>query len=85
MEIAKMSSKGQLTMPIEIRKKLKLEPGDKVAIIEEAGRYYIENAAFLAFKNVREAFDGEAEKAGFQTEADMQEYMKEIKKEVRGS
>lgn len=38
----------------------------------------------LAFKRAEDAFAGEAQKAGFETEEDMQEYMKEIRKEVRG-
>ena len=37
-----------------------------------------------AFKRAEEAFAGEAEKAGFATEEETQDYMKEIRKEVRG-
>ena len=84
MEIAKISSKGQITIPVYVRKKLKLNPGDKVVIFEENGRFYFENSAMLAFKRAEEAFAGEAGKAGFETEDDMQDYMKEIRKEVRG-
>ena len=61
-----------------------VKAGDKVVILEENGRFYFENSAMLAFKHVEEAFAGEAEKAGFKTEEAMQEYMKEIQKEVRG-
>ncbi len=32
----------------------------------------------LHFKRAEDAFAGEAQKAGFETEEDMQEYMKEI-------
>ena len=84
MEIAKISSKGQITIPVYVRKKLKLNPGDKVVIFEENGRFYFENSSMLAFKRAEEAFAGEAGKAGFETEDDMQDYMKEIRKEVRG-
>lgn len=80
MEVAKISSKGQITIPVSIRNKLKLKAGDKVAIIEENGKFYIENSALLAFKRIEEAFEGEAEKAGFKTEEEMQDYMKEIRK-----
>lgn len=38
----------------------------------------------LAFKRAEEAFVGEASKAGFETEEGMQEYMRDIRKEVRG-
>lgn len=85
MEIAKVSSKGQITIPASIRDKMKLKTGDKIIIFEENGRFYFENSAMLAFKRAEEAFTGEAEKAGFQTEEEMQAYMQEIKKEVRGN
>ena len=42
------------------------------------------NSAMLAFKRAEEAFAGEAARAGFETEADMQDYMREVRKKVRG-
>jgi len=65
MEIAKISSKGQITIPISIRNKLNLKTGDKIVILEENGRFYFENSAMLAFRRAEDAFAGEAEKAGF--------------------
>ena len=56
MDIARLSSKGQMTVPISVRKALNLKSGDKVIILEENGRYYIENASMLAFNGVEEAF-----------------------------
>lgn len=79
MEVAKISSKGQITIPVSVRNALKLKAGDKIVILEENGRFYFENSAMLAFKRAEEA-----EKAGFTSEEEMQEYMKEIRKEVRG-
>ncbi|MCM1121255.1 MAG: AbrB/MazE/SpoVT family DNA-binding domain-containing protein [Eubacterium sp.] len=84
MDVAKISSKGQITIPISVRNKLKLKAGDKIVILEENGRFYFENSAALAFKRVEDAFAGEAENAGFSTEEEMQDYMKELRKEVRG-
>lgn len=84
MEIAKISSKGQITIPVSIRNKLKLKTGDKIVIFEENGRFYFENSAGLVFKRAEEAFAGEAQKAGFKAEKDMQEYMKKIREEIRG-
>ena len=84
MEIAKISSKGQITIPISIRNKLNLKTGDKIVILEENGRFYFENSAMMAFRRAEDAFAGEAKKAGFSTEEEMQDYMKEIRKEVRG-
>lgn len=84
MEVAKISSKGQITIPVSVRNKLKLKTGDKIVIWEEDGRFYFENSAMMAFKKAEEAFAGEAEKAGFESEEDMQDYMRGIRKEVRG-
>lgn len=84
MEVAKISSKGQITIPVSVRNALKLKAGDKVVILEENGRFYFENSAMLAFKRAEEAFAKEAEKAGFTSEEEMQDYMKEIRREVRG-
>jgi AbrB family looped-hinge helix DNA binding protein len=67
MEVAKISSKGQITIPVSVRNKLNLKTGDKVVIFEENGRFYFENSAMLAFKRAEQAFEGVAEKAGFQT------------------
>ena len=84
MEVAKISSKGQITIPISVRNRLNLKAGDKIVILEENGRFYFENSAMLALKRVEDAFVGEAEKAGFSTEEEMQDYMREIRREVRG-
>lgn len=84
MEVAKLSSKGQITIPVSVRNALHLKAGDKIVILEEDGRFYFENSAMLAFKRAEEAFAGEAQKAGFTTEDEMQDYMKEIRREVRG-
>lgn len=84
MEVAKISSKGQITIPISVREALKLKTGDKVVIQEENGRFYFDNAALVAFSRVEQAFDGAAEAAGFSSEEEMQAYMKEIRKDVRG-
>lgn len=50
MEVAKISSKGQITIPVSVRNALKLKAGDKIVILEENGRFYFENSAMLAFK-----------------------------------
>ena len=71
MEVAKISSKGQITIPVSVRNKLKLRTGDKIVILEENGRFYFENSAMLAFKRAEDAFAGEAQKAGFETEEDI--------------
>ena len=49
MELAKLTTKGQITIPAEIRKRLNVQAGDKVVFLEEKGRIFIENAEKLKF------------------------------------
>jgi|APSaa5957512622_1039677.scaffolds.fasta_scaffold38958_2 antitoxin PrlF len=41
MQAAKLTSKGQLTLPKEIREKLGVRPGDVLEFVEEGGEFYI--------------------------------------------
>ena len=53
LEIAKLSEKGQLTLPIDVRKKLNLNSGDKVLFIEtEDGKLVIDKADNIALKDI---------------------------------
>ena len=49
MELAKLTTKGQITIPVEIRRKLHVDAGDKVVFLEENGRILNENAEKLKF------------------------------------
>ena len=42
MTALSLTSKGQVTVPVTIRRKLRLQPGDRVHFREEKGRVYIE-------------------------------------------
>jgi antitoxin PrlF len=80
MELAKLTSKGQITIPIDIRRKLGIKEGDKVLFIEEAGRIYILNSSMEALKEAQAAFSGEAEGVGLKNEDDVVAMMKEFRK-----
>ncbi len=79
MELAKLTSKGQITVPAEIRRRLKLKEGDKVFFVEDKGRIYFENSSQIALKKIQDEMDGEAEKAGFRTEEDVTAYIKNLR------
>jgi AbrB family looped-hinge helix DNA binding protein len=83
MELAKITLRGQITIPVEIRKKLGVKDGDKVAFIEENGRIVMENSVRLALKDVQDAFLGEAERLGLKDERDVAAMVKEVRKEKR--
>lgn len=80
MELAKLTSKGQITIPLAIRKQLQLEAGDKVFFEESKGRVYITNASQITLTDVQTQMQGEAQKVGFQSEDDVTAYIKELRK-----
>jgi antitoxin PrlF len=80
MELAKITSKGQITIPVDIRRKLGVKEGDKVLFIEEAGKIYILNSSMEALKEAQIAFSGEAERTGLKDEDDVVVMMKEFRR-----
>lgn len=81
MELAKITSKGQITLPINIRRALKLKDGDKVAFVETNGQYVLANPTMLALRDAQNAFDGLAEELGLTSEDDVVKLVKEIRAE----
>ena len=82
MELAKITMRGQITIPVGIRKRLGLKDGDKIIFMEENGRVIVENAAMVALKSAQDAFEGEAERLGLKTEQDVVALVKEVRREV---
>ena len=41
MATAKITSKGQITLPKEVRRRLGIGPGDQVEFVEENGKYVL--------------------------------------------
>ena len=79
MELAKVTSKGQVTIPVEIRRKLGIKNGDKVLFIEESGRVYMMNASMDALREAQRAFAGEAERLGLENDDDVMAMIKELR------
>jgi AbrB family looped-hinge helix DNA binding protein len=50
---AKITSKGQITLPIELRTRLGLEPGDRVMFVEEANGTFTIRARSGTFADLR--------------------------------
>jgi antitoxin PrlF len=82
MDVAKISSKGQITIPIEIRRKLGLKEGDKVVFVEQNNNVILLNSNKLAFEEFQKDMAGEAEKAGIKSEQDVVNAVKEVRKQI---
>jgi len=81
MELAKITSKGQITIPVVIRRLLKLNDGDKVAFIEKNGGFMLVNPISLAIDEARSGFKGEADRLGLKDEQDVVKMVNKIRKE----
>ena len=84
MELAKVTSKGQITIPVQIRRKLKLKDGDKVAFMTEGDKVFVENSTRLAIREAQDAFTGLADELGLTCEDDVVALVKKVRQEMRG-
>ncbi len=72
---AKVMSKGQVTIPKNIRETLGVEPGDRVTFIVENGTVEVVNSAVYAVKQFQQQMKGEAEKAGLFSDEDVSDWI----------
>ena len=56
MNLAKVSSNGQITVPVEIRRKLNIKEGDKIIFLENAnGDIILQNSSRVAIRDAQAA------------------------------
>ena len=67
---AKVMSKGQVTIPKNIRNILGVETGDRVTFIVDGNNVRVVNSAIYSLQKFQEQMKGEAEKVGFFSEED---------------
>jgi len=83
MEVAKVTSKGQVTIPRDIRIKMGLKKGDKILFFEEDGKYILQNSASVVLKNFQDSMKGEAKRVGLNEPDDVVKYIKSRRKEKK--
>ena len=81
MELAKITSKGQITIPASIRKLLGVKDGDKVLFVQEGNKVVMMNAPVNALLEAQREFQGMAEALGLKGEQDVVDMVKEIRAE----
>jgi AbrB family looped-hinge helix DNA binding protein len=81
---AKIMSKGQVTIPKEVRLRLRVSEGDRVTFVCEDNYAIVMNANIYAIKTLQKAMAGEAEKAGLTSENDIAALCREVRAEVEG-
>ena len=80
MNLAKVSANGQITVPVEIRRALKLKEGAKVLFFQkENGEIVVNNASAQALAKAQRAFAGIAEQLGIQNDEDVQALVNDVR------
>jgi AbrB family looped-hinge helix DNA binding protein len=82
MDMAKISTNGQVTIPVGIRNRLRLKDGDKVAFVEKGGDIVLLKTNRLAFEEFQREMDGEAEKAGLSSEQDVVDLVNLVRRKM---
>ena len=80
MELAEITSKGQITIPRDIREKMNLKTGDKILFFQENERFFLQNSNSVVLSDFQKAMEGAAEEAGLKNPDDVMEYIKQLRK-----
>jgi AbrB family looped-hinge helix DNA binding protein len=84
VENAKVMAKGQITLPKDIRTRIGVGTGDRVALICEGDQVILMNAAVYAMRALQKGMEGEWEKAGIHSDDDVMELVKDVRNEIEG-
>ena len=76
---AKVMSKGQVTIPKDIRDILGVSFGDRVTFVVENGSVRIINSAIYAMERLQKQMEGEALKAGLNSEESVVDLVREVR------
>jgi len=82
MEVSRVTSKGQITIPKAIRLRLNLVEGDKVAFIEdESGKIVITKSSVIALREFLDSMSREVQSKGF-TEEELLGDLEQVREEM---
>lgn len=78
---ARVMSKGQVTIPKNVRAALGIDTGDRVTFIVDGPNVRVVNSAVYSLMKLQEQMTGEAKKAGLMTEEDVANWITESRRE----
>lgn len=81
MGLAKITSKGQITIPGSVRRKLGVKDGDKALFLDEGQGVVMVNTSVQALIETQADFAGVADRLGIKTEQDVVDMVKEVRRE----
>ncbi len=76
---AKVMSKGQITIPKDVRSVLGVSSGDRVSFIVEGNTVRIVNSAVYAMQMLQSELAGDAQRIGLMSDDDVIDMVKEIR------
>jgi len=76
---AKVMAKGQITLPKDFRKALRIGTGDKVALIYDGEKIIMMNAMHFAMKTLQSEIHGAAEEIGLKDDDDVANLVMEMR------
>jgi len=79
-EVVKVTSKGQITLPVSIRKSIDLKR-DSYLIVEQIGDYVVMRKAETRMDEITELFEDEAKRKGI-TKEKLLETLKKVRREM---
>lgn len=80
MNLAKVSTMRQITIPMDICKLLKIKPGQKVLFTEKKnGEVVIRNASIEALDEAQRSFKGAAKESNLLTDNDVMNAVREVR------
>ncbi len=81
MDNAKVMSKGQVTIPKQVREVLGVDNGDRVTFIVDGDTVRVVNAAVYAMQILGQQMKGEAARAGITSEEEVMDLVKSVRGE----
>lgn len=83
LNLAKVSANGQITLPVDVRRRRGIKSGDKMLVLEKADGELVlrsaSNQALEAMLEAQAALAGVAEEMGLRTEEDVQALVDEVR------
>lgn len=82
MDVATLSANGQITIPVDVRARLRLGPGDKVVFVEnEQGDTVLVRPSASALLQAQREFRGASAQVGLDSEEDLNQFVAGVRAE----
>lgn len=83
LEMSTVTSKGQVTIPVAVRRAIGVRTGDKILfVLRDDGTVSLFNQNMVAMRAAMDAFDGAAEEAGIESDEELSSLVREARAEM---